>query len=135
VIVLPKLSITLVILPSLLGIAETCTGVAVPCVRAEGERLHIDNIIVEGLGRKIIILLAEKAYCHAGMGENIRFQLRFLEDMYLFLRCPAFAVNAAESHPAVRHDDPEVSAVEQINSHAAYAHLSSDFGSLMSPRH
>ena len=117
------------------GIAETGAGVFVLCVHAEGERFQVDNIIVEKLRRKISILLAEKAYRDAGMGENICFKFRFLEDMYLFLRCSAFAVNTAESQPSFRYCNFQNTAVELSVMHTAYAHLSSDFGSLISPRH
>ena len=69
------------------------------------------------------------------MGENIRFNLRFLENMYFLLRCPSLAVNTAESQPFIRYCDFKKSAVELSVAHAVYAHLSSDFGSLISPRH
>ena len=99
-----------------IGIAETGAGVSVPCVRAKGERFYVCYIVVEKLGRNIIILPVEKAYRDACVGENIRFLLGIFKDMDFFLRCPAFAV-------------------KQINYRSTYAHLSSAFGSLMSARH
>ena len=69
------------------------------------------------------------------MSKNISLELRILKNMYVFRRCFAFTVNTAERHPAFGYDYTEASAVKQLGAHTAYAHLSSDFGNLISPRH